>query len=153
MRFSFRYVLALALVLPLLPGCDAVDEGDDYLAGSWTLDEVIADGDPYTALTGALYEQVVFTFFEETATFRIFADVEGTPDDIEVTGSYRLDKEDDELLLVPSVAAPSLLDVDLVDGRRVVLRSGTAVPLLRTLFGIVSYGGTDDVFLVMRREL
>ncbi len=146
-------LLPALLILLTLPGCDSDGDGEDaaFFGGSWELTEIVADQDDLTALVLARFNEVIFTFVEDTRTFAFLADVEGTGEDVVITGAFQVDDADSFLILTSNALPNPVILRYQIFGDRVVFTARQNRDLLDLLFDL-DLGRVDEVIFVVDRS-
>ena len=148
-----RLRLSLLLVAVLfLPACDSVIDYEDDFEGSWRIGKVEVDDADFTAQVEALFRDLVISFVAEPEgdRFTIFGDVEGTSENLSITGSYNA--TDDVLRLMATVFPEPLdADYDFVSNDEIELETeGDDTELWGLVFGL-DLRATDEIRIVLTR--
>ena len=149
-------LLALAAALLIVGGCDAVndDEDLDLVAGSWRVVGMTADGTSVLSSLEAKYEAVFLTLREDgdgDQVFSVLGDVDGSTDDLEVSGDFLIDSDDDELNFLPAGGFGTITMGYAVSGSRLRLESDleTDADLFLALLQVTVAGDVDDLEVVL----
>lgn len=155
------FALVLVSLLFVLGGCDlsSSEEDLDLLLGSWRVEDLSVDGISVKARLDARYAPLVLTFREsggDREFFTLVGQGDNAEQDLFVQGTFRVESENDELLLSPDSGLLVELNYTApgAEGSRLRLSAdeGESEERFLTLIGLPVQGEVDRLEIRLSKD-